>query len=202
MRSLIIKSALITLSAILAATLVVFSLWILISPQSMATLSEKTGNYSFAVTCASLRYKYTNDSLDLSRCAEDSIFAQNNKDIIKYCSKLINDKNYSAVCTKKDEQIGVSLGGQYIAIADLKANYNSYILGHLAAAYYQTGDTTSAISTAQKDTSGQSYIKLVRLIVEKNDATAKEILLKKLNSVESNQLIVSLIKLLNQTKGE
>ena len=54
MKRVILKSALVTVGALTAIGILIFSLWILISPQSMATVSEKIGNYSFAVTCADL----------------------------------------------------------------------------------------------------------------------------------------------------
>ena len=71
MNKIILKTALITLASLIVASLMVFSLWILCSPQSMASACEKTGNYSFAVTCADLRFKYTKNVDDLARCVED-----------------------------------------------------------------------------------------------------------------------------------
>lgn len=86
MNKIIFKTALVTLGALVAAAVAVFSLWILISPQTMASYCEKTGNYSFAVTCADLRYKYTKDVKDLARCAQDGIASGKDALIVKYCA--------------------------------------------------------------------------------------------------------------------
>ena len=91
MNKLILKTALITLATLVLAGLLVFSLWILCAPQTMATSCEKTGNYSFAVTCADLRYKYTKDIKDLARCAEDGIISGKDKHILKYCGMLVEE---------------------------------------------------------------------------------------------------------------
>lgn len=171
MNKLILKTALITLAALIVASLMVFSLWILCSPQSMASACEKTGNYSFAVMCADLRFKYTKNADDLARCAEDGILSGKDKHIISYGEKLVLHEDYNTVCERKDKKLSESEYGNYTL------SYNSYIRGHLAAAQYRAGETDKAIETAAGGGS-RSFNKLVIEIAEKQDAQGAQKVLK------------------------
>lgn len=163
MNKVILKTALLTLAVLAFAAALVFSLWILISPQTMASSCEKTGNYAFAVTCADLRYKYTKNVDDLARCAQDSISAKNDSLIVKYGEQLIADGGFEDLCTRKDAIIA---GTEYGAYA---SGYKGYICGSLAAAQYLTGNTDKAVATAEKYA---SYNKLVIEIYNKKDKDA------------------------------
>ena len=165
MNKLILKTALITLATLILAGLLVFSLWILCAPQTMATSCEKTGNYSFAVTCADLRYKYTKDIKDLARCAEDGIISGKDKHILKYCGMLVEEDGFEELCAEKDKELSDSDYGKDTV------SYKSYVLGHLAAAQYRGGDLQNAIKTAENG-GEQSLTRLVLSIVGKNDKAA------------------------------
>ncbi|MDE7439296.1 MAG: hypothetical protein K2N23_02155 [Clostridia bacterium] len=168
MKNIVVKAALITVGVLAAAGILVFSLWILISPQSMATVSEKLGNYSFAVTCADLKYKYSDDSYDLARCAEDSInYSANSKDktgadklIIKYCEPLIEKRDFDEVCRRKNEEFSRTKYGIYAT------DYSTYIRGNLAVAQYRAGDLDKAIKTAELGGKVDCFAKLVIAVVE------------------------------------
>ena len=157
MKKVIIKSSLITVAAIAAAGILIFSLWILISPQSMATVSEKLGNYSFAVTCADLKYKYSSDTTDLARCAEDSILSGEDKLIIKYCEKLVEKDDFDTLCLKRNEELART---QYGTLA---TDYETYIISNLAVAQYRAGDLKKAVTTAE---SGKEVTCFKRLVIE------------------------------------
>lgn len=159
MKNVIFKSSLITVGILAAAGILIFSLWILIAPQSMATVSEKLGNYNFAVTCADLKYKYSGDTEDLARCAEDSILSGEDKLIVKYCEKLIDRDDFDKLCRQRDEQI---LRSQY---GDLtKKTYKTYILSTLSASQYRRGDLEKAIRTAERSEEGVDCFR--KLIIE------------------------------------
>ena len=187
MNKIILKSALITVAAIVLGALLVFTLWILISPQTMASSCEKTGNYTFAVTCADLRYKYTKDIKDLARCEEDSILSGKDSLIIKYGEKLVEEEGFADLCELKDKQLSeVDYGeGAFITI-----NYKAYICGHLSAAQYRSGNLEKAISAAEK---GASFTKLVIEIIENGTKADAEKVLGALGSSDEN-----LTKLLNE----
>ena len=164
MKKIILKSSLITIGALMAAGILFFSLWILISPQSMATVSEKLRNYDFAVTCANLKYKYSDDTADLARCAEDSILSKKDKLILKYCEELIDRDDFSQLCTRRDGELSSQVG-QYTTATD----YKTYIIGTLAAAQYRSGDLEKAVQTAERGGNVDCFRKLVLEVVLRNN---------------------------------
>lgn len=188
MNKIIFKTALVTLGTLVAAAVAIFSLWILISPQTMATSCEKTGNYSFAVTCADLRYKYTKDVKDLARCAQDSIVSGKDALILKYCGRLIEDDGFDTLCKAVDESIMSTEFGKYAK------DYKGYICGNLAAAQYRSGDLDKALKTAE---SGKSFVKLVLAIIENGTADEADKTLAALGDSDEN-----LKKLLEEFKNE
>lgn len=163
MNKVILKTALLTLVTLAFAAALVFSLWLLVSPQTMASSCEKTGNYSFAVTCADLRYKYTKNVDDLARCVQDSILAKNDSLIVKYGEPLVADEGFEGLCARKNELVADTEYGSYAA------DYKGYICGSLAAAQYRTDSVDKAVATAEKY---GSYTKLVIAIYENKDKDA------------------------------
>ncbi len=162
MNKLIVRQACITFAGLCLCTLLVFSMWILCSPQTMASACERTGNYSFAVTCADLRYKYTKNSDDLSRCLDDSILCGKDKLVVKYGEKLIADKNFDAVCEKKTAKTNV--------------DYKSFACGNIAYSQYRRGDFSSAVKSAGISGTEAGFIKLTVAVSEKGTAKEKSYL--------------------------
>ena len=159
MKNVILKATLVTVAALAAAGILIFSLWILIAPQSMATVSEKMGNYNFAVTCANLKYKYSDETVDLARCAEDSILSGEDKLVIKYCERLVEKDDFDELCRRRDEELSRTLFGVYAT------KYNTYIIGNLAVAQYRAGDLQKAVATAEKGEELDCFRKLVIEII-------------------------------------
>lgn len=155
-KKLIIKTSLITFAGVALAALIVFSMWILISPQTMASAAEKTGNYSFAVTCADLRYSYTKDGGDLARCTDDSILARKDKLVIKYGEKLLALKDFDGVCAAR----GV--------------NYKSFVCANIAVSQYRLKDLGAAIKTAALAGTEEGYIKLTLEVLNGNNQEEKQ----------------------------
>lgn len=175
MKRIAIKTALITVCAIIILGAAVFGIWILGFPQSMATVCEKTGNFSFAVTCASIRYKYTGEVGDLARCAEDGVMSGKDKYILKYGEMLISDEGFEDLCTAKDETLSAGEYGEY------RSDYKTYICGNVSAAQYRAGDIQKAVNTAGM--SGvKGYTKLVIAVAENADAESAAIILTALEN--------------------
>ena len=171
MKKIILKASLITVGALIAAGILVFSLWILISPHSMATVSEKLGNYNFAVTCANLKFKYSDDTEDLARCVEDSILAKDDEKIVKYGEQLIARDDFDKMCEKRDSEL-VPLDGKQGATN----NYKTYILSTLAVSQYRTGNLEKAVVTAEKGGTVASFRKLViEVVSSKNKADIEKV---------------------------
>ena len=160
MNKVVLKSALITVASLVAVGILTFSLWILISPQSMAAVSEKLGNYGFAVTCADLQYKYSGESYDLARCAEDSVLTGNDKIIVKYCGELIGKDDFDEVCRRRDEERARTDFGSFAI------DYNTYILSNLVVAQYREGDLRLAVTTAERGKKVECFRKLVIEVVK------------------------------------
>ena len=176
-QKIILISALEGLAALALAALLVFSLWILCSPQSMATASEKAGNYSFAVTCADLKYKYTKDADDLARCVQDSILSGNDKNVVKYGEKFIGNEKFEEVCESRGE------------------NFKVYVCGNIAASQYNRGSLEKAISTCEKG-GAASFMKLTVAVAEKGSAEDKQTLKTALERQPENQIIKNLLEIL------
>lgn len=170
MKKIVLKSSLITVGALAVVGILIFSLWILIAPQSMATVSEKLGNYNFAVTCANLKYKYSDETADLARCAEDSILCGEDKLIIKYCEELIDREDFNELCRRRDEELSRTQVGKYTTAT----NYNTYIIGTLAAAQYRAGDLEKAVKTAERGKTLDYFRKLVIEVFVNGTAEDKE----------------------------
>lgn len=176
MNKIILKTALITISALIIASLAVFGLWLVCSPQTMATSCEKTGNYALAVTCADLRYRYTNDVYDLVRCVDNAILSGNDKSISEHGEKLLSDEKLDEVCANRDKAIPENTAG-------IPFGYKSYICGHISVAEYRLGDIQKAVQTAEKG-GEKSFPKLVIEIASRGDKTAAGEVLSALEKLE------------------
>ncbi len=193
MDKLVLKTALLSLVAVIVAALLVFSLWMLSSPQTMASACEKTGNYRLAVTCADLRYKYTKNAADLARCAEDGILAGDDGYIVKYGEKLVAHSGYEELCAQKDKQLADSPYAEYTR------GYNTYICGWLASAQYRSGAIEKAVQTAESG-GVHSFNKLVIEIAQRRDAPAAESVLDALGKYQ-NEEAESLMNILRKFKA-
>ena len=189
MNKVILRTALITIAAIAVTALAVFSLWILCSPQTMATACEKTGNYSFAVTCADLRYKRTDNVYDLARCAEDGILSGKDGHVIKYCGALSSHAQFGELCDSKDKAFGNDELGKY------RQSYKAYICGSLAAAQYRGGDFQSSLTSA-KQGGPAAFTKLAIEIAERRDGIAAKSVIGALSEYEQTVQVRNLINLL------
>lgn len=177
-KKIILISALEGLAALAVAALLVFSLWILCSPQTMATACEKTGNYSFAVTCAGLKYKYSNDTDDLARCVQDSILSGKDKYIIEYGESFLDKDDFEEVCEKK--------GG----------NFKVAVCGSLALSQYNAGDIQKAVATCETG-GGASFIKLTVAVAENGSAEDINTVKTALSEQPQSEIITKLLNLLN-----
>lgn len=113
--------------AVIIALVLAFGIASLAFPGGMADICENTGNYSMAVGYSSLAYKYYGKIEDLARCAEDSIFAKKDKNIVKYCGELLEHEDFGKFSEEKSGTIKVSG-------VELPFDYTKYITDNLNAA--------------------------------------------------------------------
>lgn len=134
-----VKTALIVLGAIgIAALVMCFGF-----PQHVATWSEKIGDYPSAVYFTSLRYSYTGDGYDLSRCVEDSILLGKDEDIVKFGGQFVDHAQFEEVCAFKS--------------AEKKLDYKQDVCGQIAVAEYNLGDFDGALALASKANGSRTF---------------------------------------------
>lgn len=104
-------------------------------PQHMATMFENMGAYSFAMGYAGLAYKYSGTVENLARCVDDSIFADDEANVINYGDKLVAHDDFIEYCTTRTEESGI--------------DYYHFIYSNLACAKYTRDDADGAFETAQ-----------------------------------------------------
>lgn len=187
MEKIVVKTAVKTVLAILAVLVVVFAIFNFAFPQHMATFMESIGNYSLAVKYSSLRYSYTGDSMDLSRCFENSVSLGNDDYIIEYGEELVAKEDFSSVCELKEKEF-YELDDKYFN-EDVVYDYNQRVKGKLAVAYYHNGEDERAINYAfaangtESFISGNALITLYLEIRSENDSEAAGMMLEVLSKV-------------------
>ncbi len=132
MSKIIVKTFIKTALGLIAALAVVFIIMSFGFPQHMAGMCENIGAYGLATGYASLRYTYTGSAEDLDRCARDSILADNDENIVKYCGSLVETDGFADIC--------LSYGGD--------VDYRQYVYSKLSVAQYRSGDKDGALASA------------------------------------------------------
>lgn len=132
MQRLIVKTAVKTVLILLGIVIAVFAIFNFAFPQHMATAMETLGNYGMAVKYANLRYVYTNDSMDLARCYDDSVLAEDDGAIIYYAEKLIDDFYYDHVCAVRNGTYNDMYSDQF----GFNFDYDLRVRSTLSASYY------------------------------------------------------------------
>jgi hypothetical protein len=166
---IIVKTAVKTVMIILIALIILFAVFNFAFPQHMATACERLGNYSLAVKYASLRYTYTRDADDLSRCVNDSILSGKDEYIADFGEQMLELDTF-------DELVAQN-GNGYPGGVD----YNQYLSGKVAASKYATGDFDGAFEIAFKANGDSSFasgnplmVMSIRIISEKDKTGASQ----------------------------
>lgn len=177
MNNVIVKTALKTLLAVIIALVVALAVLCLGFPQTVAGIFENSGNYSMAIPFASLRYTYTGSAEDLAKCAEDSIFAGDNRSVTVFCGELTKREDFPDICTKKDESVS-------------QGYYRRYIYANYAYSLYLCGNADEALKAADEGVSGEegfplgnAYAKLAIAVAEAKDGQTALKLLERLNGI-------------------
>lgn len=177
MEKLVVKTAVKTVLVILGVVLVVFAIFNFAFPQHMATFTEGIGNYPLAVKYASLRYSYTGDGEDLSRCFDDSVLAENDVAVVEYGDKLIARSDFDRLCFERDNKMGVGY------------DYRHSVYRKLAVSYYRTGRKEESVELASKAngtlsfTYGNALMSLSAVVRSANDGATCALIIKKLEGL-------------------
>lgn len=175
LEKLVVRTAVKTVLIILGIFLVVFAVFNFAFPQHMATITESTGNYTLAVKYADLRYTYSKECGDLSRCYDDSVFTGDVQLILKYGEKLISDEDFYKVCDEKSK----TYAGY---------NYKNWVYSKYCAAMYDKGDKNEAIKIAIESNGAGSFKRgnaVMSLASKINGAKDSDSAAKLLNYIEN-----------------
>lgn len=135
MKNIVTKTAFKMILVVIIAIALVFATASLGFPQHMATMFENMGVYSFATGYAGLAYKYSRTVENLARCVDDSIFADDEANVINYGDKLVAHIDFKEYCATRTEESGI--------------DYYHFIYSNLACAKYTRDDADGAFETAQ-----------------------------------------------------
>lgn len=136
LKNVVAKTALKTVLIVIIALIVAFITASLGFPQHMATMFEKMGSYSFATGYAGLAYKYNGTVENLARCVDDSVFADDDANIVNYGDKLVAREDFIEYSEKRTEDSGI--------------DYYHFVYSNLARAKYNRGNSDGAFETAQE----------------------------------------------------
>lgn len=167
MKKIVLKTAIITLASVIALLALAFGIASLAFPGNMSVICEDMGNYKLAASYAERQYDYSGSTDDLYRCARLYIRIGDRKNIIKYCGKLVEKKNFKESC----------------------GNNVQYIYGNYATALYLSGKDDKAIEIAEMSVADgfdvpNAYSFLTVEAVEREDKAFGEKLLKSFLEIE------------------
>jgi hypothetical protein len=164
---IIVKTAVKTVLIIFILLAIVFAVFNFAFPQHMATACERLGNYSLAVKYTSLRYTYTRDVDDLSRCVDDCILSGKDEYIADFGEQMLKQDTFDEVVAKN--------GNGYPGSVD----YNQYLSGKVAASKYAVGDFDGGLEVAFAANGYTSFangnplmVMSIRIIYEKDKSGA------------------------------
>ena len=135
LKNVVVKTALKVILAVIIAMGVAFATASLGFPKSMATLFENMGAYSFATGYASLAYKYSGTVENLARCVDDSVFGEDEPNIVNFGNKLVKHSDFLNYSQKRTDESGI--------------DYFHFVYSNLAVAKYGQGDKKGALETAK-----------------------------------------------------
>lgn len=177
---LVIKTAALTLAAIVASVVFILLLLSFTAPAAMAKFTGDIGMYNQCAFYDSLAYADGDGKIeyivDAMNC---SVRTENHKKVIRYGTALIADERFEEYCTAQEQWEEENFG-------KMLESYNQYVYGVISVSYYYDGQTREAIELALSinRTSFEKYnavTDLVRAVIvttgESGDKTfAREIL--------------------------
>lgn len=104
MKKLILKTALITLASVIGLSAVVYGVFALCFPLSLANLFENMGMDSVAVAYYRLNYEKTGDIADLGDVCVRIEISDNAKKAESYILELVEHKDFNSYCSEKDSE--------------------------------------------------------------------------------------------------
>ena len=184
MRNTVLKSILVTLSAIVALFCVSFIILFLGFPQVLGKINSDLGRHSAAVNFYEKAYERNPDFQTLNDLIDESEYADNYKTMYLYGEKFVFDDKFEEFCLSKDKNGQTSL------------NTRDYYCGIILDAIFERKEVEpDVVSEANEkivriafekttEYSRSCPLKLAILIVRKNsDKTLAELIVDKYDSI-------------------
>lgn len=105
MKKLIIKTTLITLSAIVLFLAIVFGMFCAFKPVAIANLFDDLGCYSASIRFYEMQYEKTQDINDLIVIVDKTYDKQKNEDLERYLNTLTRHKDFMKYCQSKNANL-------------------------------------------------------------------------------------------------
>lgn len=142
MMKLVLKTAAITLSAIVFSIVAVLFLLSFTAPAAMAKFTVDIGLYDQCAFFDSIAYADGEGKIDyIAEAFACSARTENYKKIIKYGNLFIADDGFADYCTAKEEWEKENYG-------EMKESYAQYVYGSISVAYYHNGEESEALELA------------------------------------------------------
>lgn len=138
MPKLVLKTILNTLLGIIAGLVLVWGIISLFFPKCFVDITYKMGMEKVSAWYAASSYVRTRDLSDLAMATEMSVYAGNDKQVVKYGGIFIRMDGFDDYCEEQDKS--AATGTSY--------SYKQFIYGHLSVSNYKLGDKNTAIKTA------------------------------------------------------
>lgn len=142
MAKLILKTAAVTLAAIVSVALIVFGIVSLAFPSAMVTFTDKLGMESAAAYYSVSVYDKSGEIGDLAEAVERSYNAKHYRDAAEYGNLLLGNEDFLTYSASRDASDSDS------GLSDITGGYAQYARGIVCSAEYFTGKKEAALKTA------------------------------------------------------
>ena len=140
MTKLILKTAAVTFSLLVAVALILFGAVSLASPAAMMTFTESLGMEGLSAYYSVAVCDRSGEIGDIAAAVERSYNAGHYADAAVYGEKLLASDEFSAYCTLRDDDTEGS--------GSIRSSYAQYAAGITSSALYYEGEEEKAIDTA------------------------------------------------------
>ena len=157
MKKLIIKTIVITISAIVCIVSAVFGVLCVFAPTSIASVFEDMGCYKESVFFYELEYEQSNDIEDLIVLVDKAYGNNDNKGLEKYLSNLIWHKDFYKYCKEQDLNLPAN-----------KMSTQDYFVGYYATVLIENGKFENALNMTKSYVDKFTYTEFnpIRTIVK------------------------------------
>ena len=135
MNKLVLKTAAITLTVAISASLLAVCVMALFFPAAMASSSAKMGMYGVSANFEQIAYNRHPSTERLGKLIDYAVAGKRYGMLVKYCPEMIDDSHFEKYAAYRDENKGSLIAG----------DYTNYLYGTYAVALYKKNRGEDAI---------------------------------------------------------